>query len=338
MSTATWFRLLGLTFVLAVVVLIVPAWTQAPAGKKAAKGWDKEITNSVGMKLVRIPPGKFKMGSPKKEQDEQIEKYKRRNKGKIQDFVLEHYRSEGPQHDVEITREFWLGVYEVTQKQFKDVMGYNPSYYSTDGEAKPGELAESYRSGKPAGGKKDVAGKLTRDFPVENVSWEEAVEFCNKLSEKLSERGRKYRLPMEAEWEYACRGGANSYQVFHFGNSLSSTQANFNGDYPYGGAAKGPWLERTCKVGSYPANAFGLYDMYGNVHEWCADWYDEAYYSKTDGAKDPAGPPRGWRRVTRGGGWGALGEDCRTAWRMMSEPTSCSSGSGFRVVLVPSGK
>jgi formylglycine-generating enzyme required for sulfatase activity len=148
---------------------------------------------------------------------------------------------------------------------YEKVMGSNPSYFSAKG-----------------GGKDNVRGMDTRAFPVETVSWDEAVEFSRRLAALAEEArsGRSYRLPTEAEWEYSCRGGASSYQVFNpFGNSLSPTQANFDGNYPYGGAGKGAYLERTCKVGSYPANGFGLYDMHGNVWEWCADWYDENYGS-----------------------------------------------------------
>src|SRR5262249_49713309 len=150
------------------------------------------------------------------------------------------------------TKDFWLGMHEVTQAQFKDVMGFNPSYFSADGKGKTG--AKYLAS--PAGGKGRVADKSTADFPVENVSSQDAGDFCEKLSARAAEKiaGRKYRLPTEAEWEYACRGGASSYQVFAFGNSLSSTQANFLGKHPYGGAEKGPHPERTRKVGSYKAN------------------------------------------------------------------------------------
>src|SRR5262249_5007346 len=152
-----------------------------------------------------------------------------------------------------------------------------------------------------------VAGKDTRNFPVENVSWHDAVAFCRKLSEREEEQkaGRVYHLPTEAEWEYACRGGARS--PFHYGNALSSTQANFHGDYAYGNAAKGPSLERTTSVGSYDANAFGLYDMRGNVWEWCADWYGP-YPAKP--VQDPTGPATGAHRVVRGGSWDQYGSNC----------------------------
>ena len=233
-----------------------------PKRTEVVKGWPKEIDNSIGMKLVRIPTGKFTMGSPNGEKN----------------------RSEDEeQHEVEITKEFWLGIHEVTQKEFKAVMGYNPSYFSKDGEGKTGVTYIT----KPAGGKDKVPAD-TSGFPVENVSHEEAEEFCKKLTAKEAKSGRKYRLPTEAEWEYACRGGAASSTPFHFGDTLSSSQANFNGNYPYGGADKGEYL-RTCKVGSYKKNGFGLYDMHGNVWEWCADWYSKDYYSKSP-AKDPPGP------------------------------------------------
>src|SRR5204863_10089486 len=114
----------------------------------------------------------------------------------------------------------------------------------------------------------------------------------------------------EAEWEYACRGGGGS--PFHHGKSLSSSAANFDGRYPYGGAPAGPYLERTTAVGSYPPNAFGLYDMHGNVWEWCADWYDGAYY-RANPRIDPAGPARGTNRALRGGSWLDLGRNCRAA-------------------------
>src|SRR5262249_14353176 len=152
-------------------------------------------------------------------------------------------------HEVEITRPFYLGVFPVTQAQWQKVMGNNPSWFCATGE-----------------GAASVTGMNTDQFPVETVSWKEAAAFLKKLSalEKTRKARPGYRIPSEAEWEYACRGGAAEYQVFHYGNSLSFMQANFNGREPYEGA-EGPYLERTCAVGSYRPNAFGLYDMHGNV-------------------------------------------------------------------------
>ena len=272
----------------------------------------KEITNSIGMKLVRIPAATFKMGSPKGEKDR---------------------RTDEQQHDVEITKAFWLGMHEVTQKQFKAVMGYNPSFFSTDGKGKTGVV---YRGNQPAGGKDDVSGKDTNDFPVENVSWDEANEFCEKATALAAEKksGRKYRLPTEAEWEHACRAGTSSYQVFHFGDSLSSKQANCDGDSPYGGASKGPFLQRTCKIGSYKPNAFGLFDMHGNVAEWCADWYQKDY--QKDKKKDPKGPDESIAHMIRGGSWYNRAQDCRSACRDTGGPSN--NKRGFRVALDLSGK
>jgi formylglycine-generating enzyme required for sulfatase activity len=173
---------------------------------------------------------------------------------------------------------------------------------------------------------------------VESVSYAEAVDFCRKLSAREKEAGRLYRLPTEAEWEYSCRGGAPSYQVSHFGDSFSSKQANFNGNYLSGGADKGPLLRRTEKVGSYDTkNGFGLCDMHGNVHEWCSDWYDKDYHA-TSPRRDPQGPARGVHRVYRGGSWCDLGLRCRSAARGKGAPAFRFSYVGFRVALVPAGR
>jgi formylglycine-generating enzyme required for sulfatase activity/serine/threonine protein kinase len=274
----------------------------------------KEFTNDLGMKLVLIPGGTFKMGSPEGEA-------KRGN--------------DEEQHDVEIS-PFYLGRTEVTQKQFREVMNYNPSSFSNDAKEKEGA---AYLYGKPGGGKDKVKGEDTELFPVENVSWDEANEFCEKLTnlDKTRPSGWMYRLPREAEWEYACRGGGRSYQTFHFGNSISGTQANFFSSFPYGGAPKVPQLNRTSKVGSYSAKAphpFGLCDMHGNVWEWCADWYDKDYY-KTSPVKDPPGPSKGSSRVYRGGAWSFYGQDCRSANRVRIETTYRFPHLGFRAALVP---
>jgi formylglycine-generating enzyme required for sulfatase activity len=213
-------------------------------------------------------------------------------------------------------------VYEVTQAEYEQVMGNNPSYFS-----------------KTGGGKDKVAGLNTDRFPVENVSWDDAVQFCRKLSELPEEkrRGHAYRLPTEAEWEYACRGRAPFEHPFHFGPSLSSAQANFDGRQPYGGAPAGKYLECTTTTGFYPANAFGLHDMHGNVWEWCADWYDANYY-RSSPRKDPSGPPGGSLRVIRGGSWGHGGRLCRAADRDWGTPSYRCSLLGFRVARVPSGE
>jgi formylglycine-generating enzyme required for sulfatase activity len=144
-----------------------------------------------------------------------------------------------------------------------------------------------------------------------------------------------YRLPSEAEWEYACRGGAASSAPFHLGTSLSSTQANFDGNHPSAGAAQGPRLGRTCPVGSYQPNAWGLYDLHGNVWEWCADRYAEDSYARSP-RLDPPGPPEGFFRVIRGGSWDFGGRSCRSAFRRWFEPALRSNGRGFRIALVPS--
>jgi formylglycine-generating enzyme required for sulfatase activity len=280
---------------LAVLVIPLAGQDENPKGKKDTPA--KSITNSIGMKLVLIPKGKFTMGSPDGEKDRATDEQ---------------------QHDVEISKPFYLGVYTVTQKEYKEVILANPSYFSADSR-----------------GKDKVKGLDTDDFPVESVSWNDTKKFCDELSKRENERraGRTYRLPTEAEWEYSCRGGASSSNPFHFGKSLSSTQANFVGNHPYGGADKGPYLKRTCKVGSYKPNKFGLYDMHGNVWQWCSDWYAKDYYEKSP-KKDPQGPDSGTGRVVRGGSWNSSGWYCRAAFRLRREPALGVNSVGFRVVCV----
>jgi formylglycine-generating enzyme required for sulfatase activity len=329
MSVATWSRLLSVSVVLAPLASVILGSSEAPLEKKGDTGWDKRIKNSIGMTLVRIPSGKFKMGSTRAERAAILALLK-----KEKEEPAEWLKAEAPRHDVEITKEFWLAIYEVTQRQFEDVMGYNPSHFSRNGKGKPG--VTYYDHSQPGGGKSKVP-EDTDNFPVENVSWEEATEFCKKLTSRSGEHGRKYRLPTEAEWEYACRGGAPTYQAYHFGNSISSKQANFNLKYPLSEADMDDYLERPCKVGSYEKNRFGLYDMHGNVWEWCADWFDKDYYGRSP-AKDPPGPPRGADRVVRGGSWRFHNLLCRSAHRSKHSPTYRSRYLGFRVVLIPSGR
>jgi formylglycine-generating enzyme required for sulfatase activity len=283
--------LLASLFPLALVLLTAspsPGQDKKPAEKQYMEA---DLGGGIKMKLVRIESGKFMMGSPKSE--------KGRDEG------------EGPQHEVEITKPFYMGVYTVTQAEYEKLMGKNPSYFCRDGA-----------------GNEKVAGMDTSRFPVEAVSWEDAMEFCRKLSKK---EGKTFDLPTEAEWEYACRAGTT--EAFHYGKSLSSKQANFNGNGPYGGADKGPHLKRTTGVGSYEANAFGLYDMHGNVQQWCKDFYKQDYYGESP-PRDPQGPAKGaLGPVMRGGPWGVIASGCRSARRNGHPPNFRGAYDGFRVVM-----
>ena len=215
------------------------------------------------------------------------------------------------EHHVRITKSFYLGVYEVSQEEFEKVMGKNSSAF------------------------RNLAGHDTKRFPIEMVTWDDAVEFCKKLSALPEEQqaGRRYRLPYEAEWEYACRAGSTT--LFFYGDSLSSIQANFDGFLPYGGAPRGPNLQRPSAVGSFRPNAFGLYDMHGNVYEWCADKYDRNYYEKSP-VKDPKGPQAGESlRVLRGGSWNGIARLCRSADRYYDSPTRTYNDYGFRLACSP---
>ena len=163
--------------------------------------------------------------------------------------------------------------------------------------------------------------------PVERVSWYEAVEFCDRLSQKT---GRQYRLPSEAEWEYACRAGTQT--PFYVGETITSELANYNGNYTYGSDSKGAYREQTTEVGTFPANVFGLYDMHGNVWEWCLDHWHQNYQGAptngtawvTDGNSD--------RRLMRGGSWGNNPRRCRSACRNYYAPGDQNSNLGFRAV------
>jgi len=258
----------------------------------------KVISNSIEMKLARIPAGAFMMGSPRKEAE--------RNRTEIL-------------HKVTISKPFFIGVYEVTQAKYTRVMKDTPDFRNR----------AAFNSDRGGGS----------DHPMDNVEWHKAVEFCKQLSARPEEKkaGRSYRLPSEAEWEYACRAGTST--AFNLTDSLSSKQANFNGKYPLGGAEKGPYLRKTAKVGSYEHNAFGLYDMHGNVAEWCVDFYDPEYFDNSP-EKDPLGPPLGvvptdfgdFFMVVRGGCWVDDARACRSAFRYRAMPGTQYRLIGFRVV------
>ena len=177
----------------------------------------------------------------------------------------------------------------VTQGQWQALMGNNPSHF-----------------------------KGSKDLPVEVVSWDDAVEFCDKLNAQESlPSGYRYALPTEAQWEYACRAGTTT--PFHFGSALNGTAANCDGTWPYGTEIKGACLGQTTIVGSYHPNAWGLYDMHGNVCEWCENMYDAS----------------GSSRVFRGGSWGNYGLGCRGAYRNGNDPGNRNYYFGFRAASVP---
>jgi len=228
----------------------------AAVGMPGSSGLTLDLGKGATMKLVLIRPGKFMMGSPDSEQG--------------------HKADEGPQHQVTISKPFYMGMTEVTQAQYEAVMGTNPS------------------------------NTKAPTNPVDSITWHEAVEFCRKLSEKT---GKTFRLPTEAEWEYACRTGTKTR--FPFGDSESAL-----GDYAWYGSNSG---DKTHPVGRKKPNAWGLYDMHGNVWEWCADWYGD--YPK-GAATDPQGPASGRDRFLRGGSWNNVAGSCRAASRRKFGPGS----------------
>ena len=239
--------------------------------RKEPAGWPKRIRNKIGMEFVLIPAGSFMMGSPDGEGNDE----------------------EHPRHRVEITRPFYLQTTEVTQGQWKAVMGSNLSYFDSCGD----------------------------DCPVERVSWEDAQEFIRRLNRM---EGREiYRLPTEAEWEYACRAGSSS--AYCFGDDEDRL-----GEYAWYRANSG--YETHSVKGKRP-NAWGLYDMHGNVWEWCQDWYGEDYYSRSP-RRDPRGPSSGEERVIRGGSWCNSAGGLRSAYRNRNAPDLRNRYMGFRVARI----
>ena len=218
---------------------------------------------------------------------------------------------------------FFMGRHQVTQREYEEIMGTNPSHFRGP------------------------------NLPVEQVSWFDAIEYCNRRSQHedltpaytISGSGNNrtvtwnrnangYRLPTEAEWEYACRAGTTT--TFYTGNNITTTQANYNGNFPYNNNARGEYRERTTAVGSFPANAWGLFEMHGNVYEWCWDWFD-VYPSRAQ--TDPVGPASStvgsassYQRVMRGGSWSGSGVFLRSACRSQNPPSHRNTGIGFRLV------
>jgi formylglycine-generating enzyme required for sulfatase activity len=281
-------------------------------------------TNSIGMLLMFIPPGEFDMGSTPEEIAVEVEQ------AKENEALCERIRSEGPRHRVKITRPFLLGMYHVTQGEYEKVMGANPSAFTPrqlDASTFQPPLDAKQREWRAKDATRPV-GEYTSRHPVETVSWDDSAEFCRRLSAMPAEQaaGRGYRLPTEAEWEYACRAG-------------TTTRWNCGDDEA--GLADVAWFtknagEVTHPVGQKKPNAWGLYDMHGNVWQICGDWYSEDYYAQSP-SRDPKGPPTGSSRVLRGGYWSYGPTHCRSARRTLL-PASRSHDSGFRVLCEIAGK
>ena len=264
------------------------------------------LPGGITLDLVKIPAGKFLMGSP--EGEEGRDWYKLFNESWI--------NVEGPQHQVSVP-SFWMGKYPVTQAQWRAVVGLPK--VSTDLDADPADFKGDNR-------------------PVEQVSWHEAVEFCARLS---AHTGQEYRLPSEAEWEYACR--AHTTTPFHFGETITPDLANYWGidgtvegkPVPgnYGQGPKGITRRETTDVGSFKqANTFGLYDMHGNVWEWCQDiWHDKYDNAPTDSSAWTTGGDDSYRML-RGGSWIDFPWYCRSAYRYWLRPDGRLNLDGFRVV------
>lgn len=264
--------------------------------QKQARYYTEVLSENVGLDMTLIPGGTFLMGSPEDEP--------------------ERRKNESPQHRVTVP-SFFIGRYPITQAQWRVVAGWEP----VERELHPDPFKFKEKPAK---------GAFSRwDRPVERVSWYDAKEFCARLSQRTK---KEYRLPTEAEWEYACRAGTTT--PFHFGKIITTDYVNYNGNDTYGESPKGEYREQTTPVGYFQvANAFGLYDMHGNVFEWCEDDYHNSYENApTDGSA--------WMRddkatkIKRGGSWYLNPNNCRCAFRSYFNPDLRNILIGLRVVRV----
>ncbi|MBC1195642.1 SUMF1/EgtB/PvdO family nonheme iron enzyme [Microcystis aeruginosa BLCCF158] len=282
-------------------------FTVNPNGKvsqpesKTARYYSEDLGNGITLDMVAIPGGTFTMGT----EDEEIERL-------VKKFNWEGYRSERPQHQVTVP-PFFLGKYPITQAQWRAIASRTDLKVKQDLDLNP-----AYFKDRPDSDRR----------PVEQVNWDHAIEFCARLS-KLKE-GREYRLPSEAEWEYACRAGTTT--PFYFGETITGELANYRASNTYADEPKGEYRQQTTPVGQFPPNAFGLYDMHGNVREWCADtWHDNYDGAPTDGSA--------WiengndnRSPLRGGSWYGNPNYCRSAYRYYNNRRVNNDSNGFRVV------
>jgi formylglycine-generating enzyme required for sulfatase activity len=253
------------------------------------------LRNSIGMEFVSVLAGNFIMGSSDEDVREALANAKRYNER----TKLEWFTREQPQHRVTIVEPFYLGKYQVTQWEWAVVMGRNPSRFKGDDR-----------------------------LPVEQVSWDDCQKFIQRLNARKD--GYVYRLPSEAEWEYACRAGTKT--AFSFGETITPEQVNYDGNYPYGNALQGKYRGKTTWVGSFPPNAWGLHDMHGNVLEWCQDgWHENYNGASTDGRAWEQGSDN--LRVLRGGSWNVNAHYCRSASRFRLAPSVRHGSVGLRVVV-----
>jgi formylglycine-generating enzyme required for sulfatase activity len=267
---------------------------------KAGEEQEFEIAAGVKMKFCWIPSGEAQLGSPKTERDAV---QKQLIKDEMEYPALE---TEGRRGEFQ-TKGFWLGKYPVTQREWVAVMGQNPSWFD---------------------GKKDTKAKglETSRFPVDNVSWNDCQKFLVKVNgrvgvEKVFGKAGRFVLPHEDQWEYACRGGNGNKRAYYWGDELNGTQANCNGNYPFGTTTKGQNMERTCSVdftndGKYAKHPWGLCHMLGNVSQWCDNKYEKSN-----------------ARIFRGGCWSDSARECRSAGRDYTEPEGSDDMKGFRVCV-----
>lgn len=314
--------------ILFLVVLIAARTCSAAGDENPPKSTS---INSIGMQFIRIPAGEFVMGNH--EPDEQLlgafAQYEPRRIGELSD--------ERPLHKVRV-KEFGLGMHEVTTGQFKKFV--DDARYQTDAERTGGGWGYHPKSGEFVGRKPEYSWRNPGfvqgdDHPVVNVSWNDAKAFCEWLSGKDSSA---HRLPTEAEWEYACRAGTTTR--YHFGDNPEQSVMAAN-IYDASSAIPFPTWKQfallandqfpfTAPVGSFRANSFGLFDMHGNVWEWCADKYADDYYSKSP-VDDPQGPTEGHLRVRRGGAWHSWALYTRSTFRNWNTPQTRYLNLGFRV-------
>jgi formylglycine-generating enzyme required for sulfatase activity len=322
-------------FVIGCIVLFTMAGTAFSETKEPPKTLAVDLGGGVKMELVLIPAGEFKMGSG--ESAEATAAFFRKTYGEDL-LAADFFKDEHPQHHVRITKPFYLGTYHVTRGQFRQFVadtgyktgaekGERPGAIFWDPDKKAFGFNEKY-SWRNAG------FEQSDEHPVVNVSWNDAVAFCQWLSKKES---KTYRLPTEAEWEYACRAGTTTRYssgddpetLAKVGNVADATAKAEFPDWKYTIKASDGYVF-TSPVGKFKPNAFGLYDMHGNAWQWCADWYGAEYYAASP-VDDPTGPASGDDRVLRGGSWNVRPCNSRSAFRTRFAPGGRDLFTGFRV-------